>query len=112
MKDLEGNTSYYFRISAYTLAGAGPFSEKMNFTTISEIIPGPDQVGAMAITYDSILVWWEKVLEYNVSGYRVIGSLMIMKPLRPTKTLILRSIYSSPDILYHEWSNGSGPMDA
>ncbi|CAG0904487.1 unnamed protein product, partial [Darwinula stevensoni] len=71
LKDLEVNTTHYFRISAYTIAGAGPFSEKMNLTTLPDIIRGPSNVRAMAITNNSLHVWWEEVLQVNVSGYRI-----------------------------------------
>ena len=71
MKEFEANTSYYLRISAYTIAGAGPFSE-MNFTTTPIIIRSPRHVRAVAVSNDSLEAWWEEVLEHNISGYKVI----------------------------------------
>ena len=76
MKGLEEDTSYYFRIRAYTSKGAGPFSEKMPVMTIEEIVRAPLNVRAMATSDNSLEVWWEEVPgRERIIGYRVIGPL-------------------------------------
>ncbi|CAG0885410.1 unnamed protein product [Darwinula stevensoni] len=71
MKELAEDTSYYFRISSYTTAGSGPFSERMYWKTIPAIISAPSNVRAATTLEDSLEVWWDEVRLRDIIGYRI-----------------------------------------
>ncbi|CAG0888961.1 unnamed protein product [Darwinula stevensoni] len=71
MTGLEEDTSYYFRISANTIGGIGPFSERMYLTTIPEIVRAVRNVRAKATSNDSLEVWWDDTPRRSIVGFRI-----------------------------------------
>lgn len=70
--DLSENTQYAFRVRAKSKGGFGAFSDTITFKTPKDSPPPPNNVKAMANSYNSAMVWWDETAYFSgITGYRV-----------------------------------------